>query len=192
MHTAVWMYCQINERRFQTTKTVFKWWDSRAVWTWFLLKNPQDGHRLFTWRQTTMQGWPGISIVSWFLLTSTSLHSSRNDDKKSKKKKASIDVYSAHKATISCFFGSFQREFSWTHISAKITITHVCFSALTFAGSLGRSLNTRPSGLLFKQFPRDPANVNAWKTCLIPILDIFPGNGPWADAVCYSLAVLYR
>ena len=41
--------------------------------------------------------------------------------------------------------------------NARITIKHVCFSALTFTGSLGRSLNIRPSGLMFKQIPRDPA-----------------------------------
>ena len=29
------------------------------------------------------------------------------------------------------------------------------------AGSLGRCLNTRPIGLLFKQLTGDPANVNA-------------------------------
>ena len=44
---------------------------------------------------------------------------------------------------------------------ARITITHVCFIALTLAVSLGRCLNTRPSGLVFKQLPRNPANVNA-------------------------------
>ena len=37
----------------------------------------------------------------------------------------------------------------------------VCFSALTFAGSLGKSLNIQRSGLMFKQLPRDPANVIA-------------------------------
>ena len=31
----------------------------------------------------------------------------------------------------------------------------------TLAGSLRRCLNTRPNGLMFKQFPRDWANVNA-------------------------------
>ena len=35
---------------------------------------------------------------------------------------------------------------------AELTTTHVCFIALTLAGSLGRCLN--------KQLPRDPANVN--------------------------------
>ena len=44
---------------------------------------------------------------------------------------------------------------------ARITITHVCFIALTLAGSLGRCLNTWPIGLVFKQLPRDPANVYA-------------------------------
>ena len=36
-----------------------------------------------------------------------------------------------------------------------------CFIALTLAGSLSRCLNTRPYSLMFKQLPRDPANVNA-------------------------------
>ena len=44
---------------------------------------------------------------------------------------------------------------------ARITIAHVCSIALSLAGSLWRCLNTRPSGLVFKQLPRDPANVNA-------------------------------
>ena len=35
------------------------------------------------------------------------------------------------------------------------------FIEITFAGSLGRYSNTRPSGLVFKQLPRDPAIVNA-------------------------------
>ena len=43
----------------------------------------------------------------------------------------------------------------------RITITHVCFIALTLAGFRGRCFNTRSIGLTFKQHPRDPANVNA-------------------------------
>ena len=51
-----------------------------------------------------------------------------------------------------------------------IGITHV-FHALTFAGSRGSCLNTRPSGQTFKHRPRDPASVNAMKqTCVIVIL----------------------
>ena len=58
----------------------------------------------------------------------------------------------------------FQRCLCWNQVKyARITITHVCFIALTLAGSLGRCLNARPKGLVFKQLPRDPANVNAWK-----------------------------
>ena len=37
----------------------------------------------------------------------------------------------------------------------------ICFIALTLAGSLGRCLNTRPKGLVFKHLPQDQANVNA-------------------------------
>ena len=55
-------------------------------------------------------------------------------------------------------------ELGWNKVKyARITITHVCFIALTLAKSLGRCLNSRPLGLVFKQLPRDPANVNAWK-----------------------------
>ena len=60
----------------------------------------------------------------------------------------------------------FKRRFHcglcWNQVKyARITITHVCFIALSLAGSLWRCLNTRPDGLVFKQLPRDPANVNA-------------------------------
>ena len=57
------------------------------------------------------------------------------------------------------------------------------FHALTFAGSLGSCLNTRPLDRLntrpldrvFKHHPRDPASVNAMKqTCVIVILHILP------------------
>ena len=45
------------------------------------------------------------------------------------------------------------------------------FHALTFAGSRGSCLNTRPLGRVFKHRPRDPASVNAMKqTCVIVIL----------------------
>ena len=45
------------------------------------------------------------------------------------------------------------------------------FHALTFAGSPGSCLNTRPLGRVFKHRPRDPASVNAMKqTCVIIIL----------------------
>ena len=39
----------------------------------------------------------------------------------------------------------------------------VVFHALTFAGSGGSCLNTRPLGRVFKYLPRDPANVIAMK-----------------------------
>ena len=39
------------------------------------------------------------------------------------------------------------------------------FHALTFAGSLGSYLNTRPLGGLFKHGLRDPASVNETNMC---------------------------
>ena len=48
------------------------------------------------------------------------------------------------------------------------------FHAITFAGSRGSCLNTRPLGRVFKHRPRDPASVNAMKqTCVIVILAYF-------------------
>ena len=49
-------------------------------------------------------------------------------------------------------------------------ITHV-FHALTFSGSRGSCLNTRPLDRVFKHRPRDPASVKAMKqTCVIVFL----------------------
>ena len=63
----------------------------------------------------------------------------------------------------------FQYELGWNEVKyARIMITHVCFIALTLAGSLRRCLNTRPIGLVFKQHPPDPANVNSWKNMCDP------------------------
>ena len=76
---------------------------------------------------------------------------------------------------------------------ARITITHVCFIALTLAGSLGRCLNTRPKGLVFKQLPRDPAYVNARKNMCDPYIARLQIQGKKrlvssveAERLCYS------
>ena len=66
------------------------------------------------------------------------------------------------KRGILMFTRHFQCCLGWNQVKySRITITHVCFIALTFAGFLGLCLNTRPNGLVFKQRPRDPATVNA-------------------------------
>ena len=60
----------------------------------------------------------------------------------------------------------FSAAFGWNKVKyARITITHVCFIALTLAGSLGRCLSTRP--LIQTPFS-GPANVNAWKNMCDP------------------------
>ena len=56
----------------------------------------------------------------------------------------------------------------------RLLESHMFFHALTFAGSRGSCLNTRPLGQVFKQHQRDPASVNAMKqTCVIIILAYF-------------------
>ena len=77
------------------------------------------------------------------------------------------------KRDILMFKRRFQCDLGWNQVKyAWITVTHVCFIALTLAGSLGQCLTTRPNGLVFKQLHRDPASVNAWKNrcdpCSIP------------------------
>ena len=54
---------------------------------------------------------------------------------------------------------------------ARITITHVCFIALTLAGSLGRCLNTRPNSLVLDSFLGTRQMLMHEKTCVIPILE---------------------
>ena len=59
----------------------------------------------------------------------------------------------------------------WIQVKyARIMITHVCFIALTLAVSLGRCLTTQPDGLMFKQLPQDPANLNACKNMCDPYI----------------------
>ena len=52
--------------------------------------------------------------------------------------------------------------------------------ALTLACQVPKELlNTRPSGLVFKQLPRDPANVNAWKIICNPYINpLYSGETP--------------
>ena len=96
--------------------------------------------------------------------------------KRAKNKMASTNVYRVFKATISWFSGVFEGSFHGIISNARITITHICLSELTFAGFLGRSLNTRPSGLVFKQLFRDPVNVNALKIMFDPYTQDVHGN----------------
>ena len=68
--------------------------------------------------------------------------------------------------------------------SARITITHVYFSALTLAVSLGSSLNSRPNG----NFLEPQQMLMHEKTCMIPIFDKFSIK---AYAVATKIAEVY-
>ena len=62
-------------------------------------------------------------------------------------------------------FGAFSSQFGIVIVSyARGTIIDGYFIAITFARSLGRYSKTQPSGLVFKELPRDRANVSARKT----------------------------
>ena len=112
----------------------------------FHLKILKTGHRLFMWCQTTMQGRPGISILHLdFRWRQHHYISHGMTSKWEKNKMASSVVYSAVKATFSWFSRHLCQEFSWNHIKCKIN-NQTCLSQciITFAGSLGRCLNTQP------------------------------------------------
>ena len=67
-------------------------------------------------------------------------------------------------------FGVFSSQFATGIVSyAGTTIIHGYFIAITFAGSFGRYLNTLPSGLEFKQLPRDLEKLMHEKPWVIPI-----------------------
>ena len=69
-----------------------------------------------------------------------------------------------------------QNQRIWLRLRAAeyLFSRYFLFHALTFAGSRGCCLNTRPIGRVFKHLPRDPASVNAMKqTCVIVILAYF-------------------
>ena len=70
-------------------------------------------------------------------------------------------------------FGAFSSQLAVGIVSyARTTISLGYFIEITFAGSLGKYLNTRPSVLVFKQLPRDPANVKHEKPWVIPIFSV--------------------
>ena len=133
MHYCEAVFLQISMHKsarslFQTAKTMFKLWNSCAVWTWLLLKIRKTWPTLFTWHQTTMQGCSGITILSWVLLTSASLHSLRNDFKQNKTKWRQLlcTVYSKQLRHV--FSGVFDRNFHgiiwatpWENVSSGVS-----------------------------------------------------------------------
>ena len=66
----------------------------------------------------------------------------------------------------------FQRGLCWNQVKyARITITHFCFTALTLAGYLWRSFNTRPR---VETASSGPGKCKGMKTtCVIPIIALF-------------------
>ena len=148
-------------------KSMFKSWCSHAVWTWLLAWQNLSGPWFVCMKfyRKVLQPW---LIICWCLFSkslSTTMTLWRHCDVR-KFDAGTILFRDIHckKMDILMFKRLFQCGVGWNQVKyGRITITHVCFIALTLAGSLGRCLNTQPNGLVFKQLPQDPANVNAWK-----------------------------
>ena len=138
-------------------------------WAWFVYMVLQ-GKALQPWL-----------IISLMLLYARTLRASmtlwgRNVVQKFDTDAISFREIQCKKRDILMFKWHFQCGLGWNQVKyARITITHVCFIALTLVGSLGWCLNTRPYRLVFKELPWDPANINARKNMCDPyiLLQIF-------------------
>ena len=164
------------EINFKWTKlNTFKSWDSHAVWRLVLtLQKPKMSLELLhDVHRKALRPWLIIWLMHLFvkrLPTPITLWKS-NDFRKFDADAILFWDIQWKKMDILMFKQCFQYGFGWDQVKyARITITHVCFIALTLAGPLGRCLNTQPNGLVFKQLPLDPANVNAWKNMCDPYI----------------------
>ena len=119
-----WKWCSNNEILFQIMKFTHR------LNMGFYLQILKIGHHLFTCLYVTFHCRPGICILSWLLLMSTSVQFSQND----------VIVYGVNTAQIlclsKCFQGIFYDNFQWNYNKMP--------QPLTFAGSLGSCLITRP------------------------------------------------
>ena len=139
------------------------------IWTWKYLKWVLSFLHDVIWKTLLTR-----LIISWMLLFAKTLHTAMTLWWRYVVRKFTADAISfreiqCKKKDILMFLQRFQCEFGWNRGKyARITIINFCFIALTLTWSLGRCLNTPPIGLVFKQLPRDPANVNVWKNMCDP------------------------
>ena len=105
--------------RFQTPKTMFESWDSRVVWTRFLLKNPQDGTKILYVTSNDNARLPRNKHFVLLLLALTSLHFSRNDVKNSEKQNGVNGCVQCSQSDFFVISQRLWREFSWNHIKCK-------------------------------------------------------------------------
>ena len=151
-------------------KSMFKSRDSRAVWTW-----------VWTWKYLK---WAlhyirkalrtGLIISPVFLFAKT-LHTDMTLWRRYDVRKYSADAIlfreiQCKKLDNLMFQQRFQCEYGWNKVKyARITITHVCFMALTLAGSLGRCWTLGLSASCSNSILGTRQMVMHEKTCVIPI-----------------------
>ena len=143
---------------------MLKSWDSRAVWRWVNLTMSPD---LFAWHCMGKRSFPDWSLrlsCMCYDVVTTLWRSNVFVRRKPVIKRRYFKVLAAFSVALWLESGKY----------ARITITHVClFPCINTCGFLGRCLNTWHYSPMFKQLPRDPLNVNAWKTCVVPIYTIY-------------------
>ena len=124
-------------------KSMFKSGDSRAVWTWVWT------WKYFKWALHYLHEviWKALRtrlIISPIFLFAKRLHTvmtlwRRYDVRKYTADAILFGEIQCEKIDNLMFQQRFQCAFGWNKVKyARITITHVCFIALTLAGSLGR------------------------------------------------------
>ena len=126
-------------------KSMFKSWDSGAIWTRLLkvLDKVYLGPDLFAWHNTESV-WPWL-ISSPMLLFAKTLTASMTLWRRYDVLMFDADAILfrkilCKKMDILMFKGRFQCSLGWNQDKdARITITHLCFTALALAGSLRRS-----------------------------------------------------
>ena len=153
-------------------KSMFKSGDSRAVWTW-----------VWTWKYLkwalhylhdviygTHCG-PDWSFCRCFCSRNRCVRLWRNDVRKYTADAILFREIQCKKMDNLMFKQRFQCELSWNKVKyARVTITHVCFIALTLAGSLGWCWTLGLSASCSKSILGARQMLMHEKTCVIPIL----------------------
>ena len=151
--------------------------DSRAVWSWvWTLKYLKWAlHYLHDAINRTSWG-PDWSFRRCFCSRKRCIRLWRCDDdmtlESTQPTPFCLKKTSVKKMDNLMFLQRFQCKSDWNKVKyARITITHICFIALTLAGSLERCLTTRPIDLVFKQHPLTWQMLKHKRTCVIPIME---------------------
>ena len=140
---------------------MFKQCNSRAVWTSFYLKILKTGRGLFAWRYAANTLRSGKIILSMLLLTSTLLAEMTSLTFEFVSWCHFVQRYSMYEIRLFCWLSAvFAAILDWDQVKCKnsdhLFLIH-CINICRVHRKISACCH------VFRQFPRDPANVNAWK-----------------------------